>query len=106
MPRHNNLDPSSPLTPRVRSDPSSARYGQHMTPSEVHDLFAPSQESVDDVRDWLESSGIASGRISHSTNKQWIQFDAEADELEKLLKTEYYIYAHSETGRSHVACRE
>jgi len=77
-----------------------------MTASEVHDLFAPSKESVDDVRNWLESSGIASSRISHSTNKQWIQFDAEANELEKLLNTEYYIYSHAETGRPHVACRE
>ncbi|KAJ5599005.1 hypothetical protein N7450_000072 [Penicillium hetheringtonii] len=88
------------------SDPSSEHYGQHMTASEVHDLFAPSKESVDDVRNWLESSGIASSRISHSTNKQWIQFDAEANELEKLLNTEYYIYSHAETGRPHVACRE
>lgn len=77
-----------------------------MSATEVHDLFAPSQESVDDVRAWLESSSIASGRISHSQNKQWIQFDAEASELEDLLNTEYYIYSHSETGRSHIACRE
>lgn len=77
-----------------------------MTASEIHDLFAPSQDSVDDVRDWLESSGIASDRISHSQNKQWIQFDADTDELEKLLNTEYYIYSHSATGRSHIACRE
>lgn len=72
----------------------------------MHDLFAPSRESADDVRAWLESSGIASERISHSQNKQWIQFDANASELEELLNTEYYIYSHSETGRSHITCRE
>ncbi|KAJ5133090.1 hypothetical protein N7448_001881 [Penicillium atrosanguineum] len=88
------------------SNPSSSRYGQHMSESEVHDLFSPSQESVDSVRGWLESSGVAADRISQSVNKQWMQFDADARELEKLLRAEYYVYAHSETGRSHVACSE
>jgi len=77
-----------------------------MSESDVHDLFAPSQENVDSVRGWLESSGIAADRISQSVNKQWMQFDADAKELEKLLRAEYYIYSHSDTGRSHVACRE
>lgn len=77
-----------------------------MSAEEVHDLFAPSDETVAGVRAWLESSGIDADRISQSMNKQWIQFDADADEVERLLHTEYYIYDHSVTGRSHVACRE
>ncbi|KAJ5924991.1 hypothetical protein N7454_007630 [Penicillium verhagenii] len=88
------------------SNPSSSRYGKHMTESDVHDLFAPSGESVNYVRSWLESFGIDKTRISQSVNKQWIQFDADAGELEKLLHTEYYMYSHAGTGRSHVACRE
>ena len=89
-----------------RSNPDSNRYGKHLSIDEVHDLFAPSEKSVEDVRYWLESAGIAGHRISQSVNKQWIQFDADAKELEKLLHTEYYVYSHTETGRSHVACRE
>lgn len=77
-----------------------------MTEAEVHDLFAPSQDAVESVRSWLEKSGITVDRVSHSANKQWLQFDANADELEKLLHAEYYLYSHSETGRSHIACRE
>ncbi|KAJ5215379.1 uncharacterized protein N7498_001786 [Penicillium cinerascens] len=100
-----NLDHGHDLLMQM-SDPFSSRYGQHMSESDVHDLFAPSQESVDRVRGWLESSGIAADRISQSVNKQWMQFDADAEELEKLIRAEYYIYSHSETGRSHVACRE
>ncbi|KAF3394531.1 Tripeptidyl-peptidase sed1 [Penicillium rolfsii] len=88
------------------SNPSSSSYGRHMTEAEVHALFAPSQDSVDNVRSWLASSGIAVDRISQSANSQWLQFDANADELEKLLRTEYYLYSHAETGRSHIACRE
>ncbi|KAJ5666609.1 hypothetical protein N7462_011018 [Penicillium macrosclerotiorum] len=88
------------------SNPFSSRYGQHMTEAEVHEFFAPSQDTVDSVRSWLESSGIAASRISHSVNKQWLQFDADAKELEDLLHAEYYIYTHSQNGGSHVACRE
>jgi subtilase family serine protease len=91
---------------RGRSDPRSSRYGQHLSVEEVHDLFAPSQETVDNVRAWLESEGISASRISQSFNKQFLQFDASAAEVERLLNTEYYLYQHAGTGRSHIACRE
>lgn len=77
-----------------------------MSAEEVHDLFAPSQEAVDSVHSWLVSAGVAADRISQSVNKQWIQFDADAAELERLLHTEYYIYDHADTGRTHIATRE
>lgn len=77
-----------------------------MTQAEVHDLFAPSQDTVDSVKSWLGSSGISIDRVSQSANKQWLKFDASAEELEKLLHAEYYLYDHADTGRSHVACRE
>ncbi|KAJ6177663.1 hypothetical protein N7519_008124 [Penicillium mononematosum] len=88
------------------SNPHSSRYGQYLSVNEVHDLFAPTEKSVEDVRSWLESAGIAKDRITQSTNKQWVQFDADAEELENLLHTKYYVYSHAETGRLHVACRE
>jgi tripeptidyl-peptidase-1 len=82
----------------------SPRYGQHYSAEEVADIFAPSQSTVDAVRDWLLSAGIPAERISQSVNKQWMQFDAAAGELESLLKTEYHVYEHSGTGQSTVAC--
>ncbi|KAJ5569507.1 uncharacterized protein N7459_008937 [Penicillium hispanicum] len=100
-----NLDQGHELL-MAMSDPASSHYGRHMTTAEIHDIFAPSRESVDSVRSWLVSVGITADRVSQSANKQWIQFDADASELERLLRTEYYIYSHSETGRSHVASRE
>ncbi|KAF4237496.1 hypothetical protein CNMCM8980_006955 [Aspergillus fumigatiaffinis] len=100
-----NLDRGHDLLMEV-SDPRSSRYGQHLSVEEVHDLFAPSQETVDNVRAWLESEGISASRISQSFNKQFLQFDASAAEVERLLNTEYYLYQHAGTGRSHIACRE
>lgn len=85
---------------------ASPRYGQWYSPEEIRDLFAPATDTVNAVREWLESAGVAPHRITQSANKQWLQFDAEADEVESLFRTKYYIYDHSATGKSHVACTE
>ncbi|KAF7712670.1 Tripeptidyl-peptidase sed1 [Penicillium ucsense] len=100
-----NLDRGHDLLMKM-SSPSSSSYGKYMTEAEVHDFFAPGAKAVGDVRAWLESSGISADRISHSVNKQWLQFDASTEELEKLLRTEYHLYDNPQTGRSHIACRE
>lgn len=84
----------------------SPKYGQHYTPKEVIDLFAPSPARVNAVRAWLEGAGVEGRRISQSVNKQWLQFDASTAEVETLLHTKYHIYKHPATGNSNVACDE
>ena len=88
------------------SNPSSVRYGDYYTAEEVRDLFAPSRETVNAVRKWLESAGISSRRVSLSENKQWLRFDADAGEMENLLNTEYMVHPHQETGNLRITCRE
>lgn len=58
--------------------------------SQVIQSFAPSEETVTAVRDWLVSHGIGKDRITHSDNKAWLAFDATTKEAENLLHTEYY----------------
>lgn len=77
-----------------------------MSVHEVNELFAPAEEAVSTVRTWLEGAGIAAERVTQSANKQWLQFDGEAEEVERLLGTEYYIYTHDTSGRTHLACEE
>ena len=72
---------------------------------QIIDLFAPKQESIDAVRDWLVTSGIESSRISLSRGRNWLNVNASIAEVEDLLKTEYKIYQHP-TGQKHVACEE
>jgi tripeptidyl-peptidase I len=55
------------------------------------------------VVNWLAASGIETKRISQSTNKQWIQFDAHADEMEDILYTSFFFYEHSSTGSKNIA---
>ena len=87
-----------------RSDPKSSKYGQHYKVDEIHDLFAPSSASVEAVRTWLHDAGIRG--VSQSTNRQWLQFDANASEVQRLLKTKFHLYEHSKTGRVTVGCDE
>ena len=76
-----------------------------LTSRQVIELFAPKQDSIDAVRDWLVASGIESSRISLSRGKNWLNVNASIAEVEDLLKTEYKIYEHT-TGQEHIACEE
>ncbi|KAF2101778.1 subtilisin-like protein [Rhizodiscina lignyota] len=86
------------------SHPDSPNYGKHWTAEEVAKKFAPSEESIGAVRDWLTSSGIDRKRISHTTNMGWLTFHATVQEMENLLHTEYYHHEDSETGQVIPAC--
>ncbi|KAJ1335029.1 tripeptidyl-peptidase I [Microdochium nivale] len=78
------------------SDKTSEHYGKHMSPEEVIDFFAPTKSLVDAVTDWISSAGISKERIGHSANKQWLQFDATAAEVEELLFAEFHVWQHKD----------
>ena len=88
------------------ANPTSHKYAQHFTPEQVHELFAPTNDTVDAVSQWLQDSGISADRISQSANKQWLQFVATVEEMESVVKTEYHHYAHYGTGKSNIGCDE
>ena len=87
------------------SHPTSEKYGKHWSAKQIAETFAPSTATLEAVREWLTSSGIAPERISQSQSLGWLQFDATVAEAESLLKTEYHVYEH-ESGKPHVACSE
>jgi tripeptidyl-peptidase I len=88
------------------SDPTSDKYGQHMSAKEVGDFFRPSSESIQSVRDWLHFSGIDTDRHQVSPGRGWLKFEATVEELESLLSTEYHVYEHSNTEALHIGCDE
>ncbi|KAH7925311.1 subtilisin-like protein [Leucogyrophana mollusca] len=85
------------------SHPKSPNYGQHWTAGEISRKFAPSDESLSAVQDWLIENGMERERIKVSPTKGWIQVDATVEEAERLMNTEYNVYTH-QTGQEHVAC--
>ncbi|KAI4105412.1 MAG: hypothetical protein LQ339_003476 [Xanthoria mediterranea] len=99
-----NLDKADEFLMDV-SSPTSSNYGKHWTHQDIANKFAPSEETVETVKSWLTSSGIAADRISRSQSLGWLKFDATVAEAEDLLRTEYHLYKHS-TGKPHVSCSE
>jgi len=71
---------------------------------EVIKTFAPIEDTVTAVHDWLQESGISKHRITHSDNKGWLAFDATAEEAENLFHAEYYEHEHPTTGTLRVGC--
>ncbi|KAF9046283.1 subtilisin-like protein [Panaeolus papilionaceus] len=86
------------------SHPESPNFGQHFTPEEIIETFAPSKETVDNVINWLADSGISRDRLKISANKGWVSVDATTAEVEELLNTEYHVYTHTETGAEQFGC--
>ena len=76
------------------SHPESPRYAQHFTPMEIVDIFAPSEETISAVTNWLVESGFSRDRLRLSPNKGWIHMNASTSEVENLLNTEYHVYTH------------
>src|SRR5258708_8617727 len=72
--------------------PDSPAYGQHWTPDQIIDYFAPSESTVDAIRTWLGASGVAEDKLRLSNNKGWIELNVTVDTAERLLNTEYHIY--------------
>lgn len=83
------------------SHPKSPKYGNHWTAGDIARTFAPSDQTIDTVRNWLVASGISEERIAFGRTKGWIQVDATVEEAEQLMNTEYNVYTHI-SGKEHV----
>ncbi len=58
------------------SHPASEKYGQHLSKEEVHSLFAPAEETVEIVKNWLLGSGLFDkSDIMQYKNKGWLAVD-------------------------------
>ncbi|KUJ11542.1 subtilisin-like protein [Mollisia scopiformis] len=86
------------------SHPDSENYGKHWTAEQVHDAFAPEEETVANIKEWLTDFGIHGGRIVHSENKGWIAVDVTVEEAESLLLTEFHEHEHKLTSKIRVGC--
>jgi tripeptidyl-peptidase-1 len=87
-----------------RSDPTSDKYGKHWTAEEVHNAFAPEEETIANIREWLTDFGIHDSRTMHYENKGWIAVDVTVEEAEALLLTEFHEHEHKLTSKVRVGC--
>ena len=83
------------------ANPDSPNYGNHWTAGQIAATFAPSDDSIDTVRNWLSGNGFGSDRVKLTKTKGWIEVNATVEEAERLLLAEYHVYNH-ESGKEHV----
>ena len=99
--KQSNLEHGEALMMNI-SHPGSPHYGQHWTSEQVRELFAPAEESLKAVQDWLATSGIE--RVSH--REGWLSFQASHSIVERLLRTEFFEHEDATTGAVRVGCDE
>ncbi|KAJ7890306.1 subtilisin-like protein [Mycena leptocephala] len=87
------------------SHPESPTYGQHWSPAQIVDMFAPSHETIAAVKNWLVDSGLAAERLRLSPSRGWIAVNVTVEEAEKLLHTEYHVYTHP-SGAEQFGCHD
>ncbi|KAF8194430.1 subtilisin-like protein [Mycena galopus ATCC 62051] len=85
------------------SHPESPTYGQHWSPAQIVDMFAPSHETIAAVKNWLVNSGLSSERLRLSPSRGWIAVNVTVEEAENLLQTEYHVYTHP-SGAEQFGC--
>lgn len=90
------------------ADPTSEKFGQHWTPEQVYEFFSPSEDTVQEVQEWLSSYGIDKHRhkVKVAPSRGHVQFHATVDELEALLGTQYDVWEHAGTGKMSISCDE
>lgn len=81
------------------SDPSSDRYGQHLSQLDVNELVKPSAEAFDLVHEWLADHGYGANNITYSAAKDRLKISLPVVAVEKLLQTKYSIYRHEDGTR-------
>lgn len=103
--RQNNLDSGYDRLMEV-SHPTSANYGKHLSKEEVHSIFAPADETVEVVKNWLIESGLfEDSDIIEYENKGWLAVDMPAKHAESLFGTEYYEH-ETTSGDVRIGCDE
>ncbi|KAJ7775393.1 family S53 protease [Mycena metata] len=80
------------------SDPSSSRYGQHLTPEEVAKYVKPSPDALSAVTSWLQTNKISATAISPAGDV--LQFKIPVSQANSLFNTEFSVFTHAATNES------
>jgi tripeptidyl-peptidase-1 len=80
----------------IVSDPLHPRYGQHLAITEVNQLVTPTDETLEQVHEWLLENSIDTDQLQYSPAKDWIKFTLPVKSAESLLNTDYSIFRHED----------
>jgi tripeptidyl-peptidase-1 len=74
------------------SDPSNAKYGQHLTLEQIADMVAPTQQNIDAVIQWLNNNGVTD--VSVLLSRDFIVATMTTAQASKLFKIEFHHFVH------------
>lgn len=69
-------------------------------------MFAPTEETINSVKNWLVKSGIPEDEIILSNSKGWMGFETTVSNLESVLKTKYHVYNNVAARSNHLGTDE
>ncbi|KAJ3789832.1 peptidase S8/S53 domain-containing protein [Lentinula aff. detonsa] len=78
------------------SDPFHERYGKHLSKTQVDELMRPADETLQEVKEWLNWHGIEDETTTSSSDR-WITVNIPVSLAETLLNTKYHVYAHTDS---------
>ncbi|KAK3321801.1 peptidase-like protein [Apodospora peruviana] len=78
------------------SDPSHAKYGQHLSRDELSSLMAPREESTAAVLSWLRDAGIHDSKVER--DGEWINLKVTVREASSLLDADFGLWGHDGTN--------
>ncbi|KAM5534523.1 hypothetical protein V8D89_011855 [Ganoderma adspersum] len=79
------------------SDPSSSKYGQHLSKEDVAALAAPSQATKDAVGSWLRDNGLNATTISPAGD--WIAINVPVSKANTLFDANFSTFAHQDSDK-------
>ncbi|KAI9851252.1 MAG: vesicle formation at the endoplasmic reticulum [Thelocarpon superellum] len=80
------------------STPEHAKYGQHLSQSELKAMLRPRAASTESIVKWLSGSGIS----AIEDDGEWINFNTTVGKAEDLLHTDFAWYRNSINGAQRV----
>lgn len=83
----------------IVSDPTHSRYGHHLSGDQVSELVKPSDETFQQVHDWLLNHNITESQLRYSPAKDWIKVSLHVESIERLLDSEYSVFKHEDGVR-------
>ena len=82
------------------SDPSHARYGQHLSRGSLSALMAPRAESTATVRAWLRDAGVPDSQVEE--DGEWINLRVSTRGASALLDADFGVWRHDSTHAERV----
>lgn len=84
--RQQNLDELKQIASDV-SEPTHAKYGQHLSMKQVHELTKPSEETYKIINSWFVESGAAITNIEPLQGGAVLRLTMSVKDIKKLFKT-------------------